>query len=65
MKRLFKTLGIALLVILLLIVALAIWLLLHLKEQAKKQAADQAHMVKSDDELLGQHLYLPRDGQAP
>ena len=29
----------------------------------KLQAEDQANMVKSDEELIGEHFSLPRDGK--
>ena len=49
-----KTIGIILLVI---IALTAITLVRNAKEQEKQQAL----MVKSDEDLIGQHFYMPRE----
>lgn len=65
MKKVLKIAGIVVLILVLLAVALAVKLLLDLRKQAERQAIDQANMVKTDEELLGQHLYIPREGKEP
>ena len=57
-----KILGIILLVIILLVVGILLFLSYQLKKGAEDRAANQAAMVKSDEELLGEHFYVPRQG---
>lgn len=56
-----KGMGIILLVFLALIVLLIVILSVALFINIKKQERQQALMVKTDEELIGQHCYLPRD----
>lgn len=56
MKKVLRIIGIILLV---LIVALVISTI----RSGRRSAEDQARMVKSDDELIGTHFYVPRDGK--
>ena len=60
-----KVLGIVLLVIILLVVGVLLFLSYQLKKGAEDRAANQAAMVKSDEELLGEHFYVPRQGLDP
>ncbi|MBQ9658655.1 MAG: alpha/beta hydrolase fold domain-containing protein [Clostridia bacterium] len=59
MKKMLKVLGIILIVILVLVILLVIKIV---KDQ-KIQAEDQMAMVKSDEELIGEHLYISRDNK--
>ena len=59
MKKMLKVLGIILIVILVLVVLLVIKIV---KDQ-KIQAEDQKAMIKSDEELIGEHLYINRDNK--
>lgn len=65
MKRILKILGIVLLVIVLLAVVGLLFLSHQMKKSVADRAANQAAMVKSDEELLGEHFYVPREGQEP
>ena len=56
MKKVLKIIGI---VLLLLIAALVVSVI----RSSRRSAEDQARMVKSDEELLGTHFYMPRDGK--
>ena len=56
MRKVLKIIGI---IILVLIVALVISMI----RSARRSAEDQARIVKSDDELIGTHFYVPRDGK--
>lgn len=58
MKKLLKIIGIVALIVVLLIAAL----LVKVVSDQKKQAEDQKNMVKTDEELIGTHLYIPREG---
>ena len=51
-----KTIGIIFLV-------LAVALVVTLIRNGKRSAEDQAAMVKTDEELIGTHFYVPRDGK--
>lgn len=53
--KVLKTIGIILLI---LFVFLVVKLIMNAREQEKQQAL----MIKSDDELIGQHFYMSRDG---
>lgn len=53
--RVLKTTGI---IFLILLVLLVVKLFMNAKEQERQQAL----MIKSDEELIGQHFYMPRDG---
>ncbi len=59
MKQLLKIMLIILLVIVIAAAALVIKILIDRKNQAE----DQATMAKSDNELIGEHFYLPREGK--
>ena len=59
MKKMLKVLGIIIIVILVLVVLLVIKIV---KDQ-KIQAEDQKAMIKSDEELIGEHLYINRDNK--
>ncbi len=63
MKKVLKTIGIAALVIVILSVALVAWLVITFLRDSKIQEEDQLLMVKSDEELLGEHIYIKRDGK--
>lgn len=63
--RVLKILGIVLLVIVLLAVGVVLFLSHQLKKGMEDRADNQAAMVKSDDELLGMHFYVPRQGLDP
>ena len=60
--KILKILGTVLLVIALLVVGVLLFLSHQLKKSAEDRAANQAAMVKSDEELLGEHFYVPRQG---
>lgn len=55
--KILKWIGIVLLVLILMIVV-------RFFIDRKRQAEDQERMVKSDEELLGTHFYVPREGKA-
>lgn len=59
MKKMLKVVGIILIIILVLVVLLVIKIV---KDQ-KIQAEDQKAMIKSDEELIGEHLYINRDNK--
>ncbi len=61
MKKLLKILG----VILLLILVVIGGFLFKAARDIQIQEEDQKQMVKSDDELIGEHLFIDRDGLAP
>lgn len=58
MKKILKIAGIIFSVLLLLIV----YMVLKLVSNAKEQEKQQALMIKTDEELIGTHFYVPRDG---
>lgn len=59
MKLLFKIIkGIELLLL-----ALVLIMVVQILVSRHRQAEDQAMMVKSDEDLLGTHFYVPRDGK--
>lgn len=60
--KILKILGIVLLVIVLLVGGVLLFLSCQLRKGAEDRAANQAAMVKSDEELLGEHFYVPRQG---
>lgn len=64
-KKVLKILGIILLIIVLLIAAAVAYFVSQLNKAADDRAANQAAMVKSDEDLLGEHFYVPREGQDP
>ena len=64
-KKVLKILGIILLVIVLLIAATVAYFVSQLNKAADDRAANQAAMVKSDEDLLGEHFYVPREGLDP
>ena len=47
----------------LLLLALILFLVIQLLVSRHRQAEDQAMMVKSDEELIGTHFFVPRDGK--
>lgn len=47
----------------LLLLALVLILVVQILVSRHRQAEDQAMMVKSDEDLLGSHFYVPRDGK--
>lgn len=59
MKKFLKVIAIIVAVIL----VLAIVFIVKFLNDLKIQREDQAAMVKTDEELLGQHLYIKRDGK--
>lgn len=63
MKKVLKIIGIAALVILILGIALVARLVITFLHDSKIQEQDQLLMVKSDEELLGEHIYIKRDGK--
>lgn len=63
--KILKILGIILLVIVLLVVGVLLFISYQLRKGAEDRAANQAAMVKSDEELLGEHFYIPRQGLDP
>lgn len=63
--KILRILGIILLVIVLLIGGALLFLSHQLKKGAEERAANQAAMVKSDEELLGEHFFVPRQGLDP
>lgn len=58
MKKLLKIIGVIVLVILVLLIALIVNVMIDNRTQAK----DQELMIKSDEDLIGTHLYIERDG---
>ena len=48
---------------LILIVAAIIAIIMKVVHDQKLQAEDQENMVKSDEELIGEHFYMPRSGK--
>ncbi|NBI68527.1 alpha/beta hydrolase [Pseudoflavonifractor sp. 60] len=60
-----KIFGIILLIIILLIGGVLLFLVHQLRKGAEGRAVNQAAMVKSDEELLGEHFYVPRQGLDP
>ncbi len=40
-------------------------LVVKVAADARRQAEDQARMIKSDEELIGTHFYVPRTGKEP
>lgn len=63
--KILKILGVILLVIVLLVVGVLLFLSYQLGKGAEDRVANQAAMVKSDEELLGEHFYVPRQGLDP
>lgn len=61
-RKILKIAGIVLLVIVLLMVGVVLFIFYQLKKGMEDRADNQAAMVKSDDELLGIHFYVPRQG---
>ena len=61
-RKILKIVGIVLLVIVLLMVGVVLFIFYQLKKGMEDRADNQAAMVKSDDELLGIHFYVPRQG---
>lgn len=59
MKKVFKVF----LIIVIVIVVLIGLLVVQLIRNAKKQEIEQALMVKTDEELIGEHFYMPRSGK--
>lgn len=60
-----KIFGIILLIIILLVGGVLLFLVHQLRKGAEGRAVNQAAMVKSDEELLGEHFYVPRQGLDP
>ena len=58
--KILKILGVIALVAVLLAVGVLLFLSHQLKKGAEERAANQAAMVKTDEELLGEHFYVPR-----
>lgn len=56
MKKILKVIGIV-------ILALIVFLVISTVRDHMLRAADQKDMVKSDDELIGEQFYVPREGQ--
>lgn len=59
MKKFFK-------VLLIIVIAIAVLiglLVVQIIRNAKKQEIEQALMVKTDEELIGEHFYMPRSGK--
>ena len=54
-----------LLVIVIVILVLIVILVFKFFADAHKQAEDQANMVKPDEELIGEHFYIPREDKEP
>ena len=63
MKKLLKIVGIIVLIIVILVIALAAYLIITFLRDSKIQEQDQLLMIKSDEELLGAHIYIKRDGK--
>ena len=59
MKVLFKILKWVGIILLVLIVILVIQVIVSQRQQAE----DQAMMVKADEDLIGTHIYISRDGE--
>lgn len=64
-RRWIKILCAVLFVIILVIASILLFLSYQLKKGAEDRAANQVAMVKSDEELLGEHFYVPRQGLDP
>ena len=60
-----KIQGIVLLVIVLMIAAAVAFFVSQLNKAAEDRGANQAAMVKSDEDLLGEHFFAPREGLDP
>ena len=56
MKKVLKIIGI-------IVLALIAVLVISMIRSGRRSAEDQARMVKSDEELIGTHFYVPRDGK--
>ena len=59
MKKIFKIAGIIVIVI---VVGIGLLIIQFIKDQ-KIQAIDQKAMIKTDEELIGEHLYIKRDNK--
>lgn len=59
MKKIFKIAGIIVIVI---VVGIGLLIIQFIKDQ-KIQAEDQKAMIKTDEELIGEHLYIERDNK--
>ena len=59
MKKLFKVLGIIIVVI---VIGIILLIIQFINDQ-KIQAIDQKAMVKTDEELIGEHLYIERENK--
>ncbi len=63
MKKIMKILGIILLVIVLLVVILIGIVIYTAKKSQQGFAEDQLKMPKTEEELIGTHFYVPREGK--
>lgn len=59
MKKILKILKWILIVIVVAVIAIVMKVI----HDQKLQAKDQENMVKTDEELIGQHFYMPRNGK--
>ena len=59
MKKVFKVAGIIIIVI---VIGIGLLIIQFVKDR-KIQAIDQKAMVKTDEKLIGEHLYIKRDNK--